>query len=413
MKVVFSEIKLNVIMNNNLLLLFTISLCTLGSAQNVDNQKVSFQYIQLPKTPFSTSITSFRVITNSDQIALSNEDSLNVYNARLLNYQTEYDQWYEQKKAIDKSYYIQLTAYEKAVNAGNTTVKMPEPPHYPLPPLKEDISYPILSTNVDEGLVQQSVSLEGFNQGNGEAEITLDFYGMQNARIEVSQKASTGKIDYTYKSSVKYPIHARIEVPGVGVVYDKFFGNTVMSKTIGTYQSKYEYAYWKVDNYDDYWKNREIQIVQSLLSQINADINDLFGYPIKYRSTEVYTVKKFKNHHYSDLVDAYVKVKSGYDLIVNNKNHAEAKPKIMAGIQIWEQALSESNLSDSKSRINDKVTALLYYNLAEAYMWLDEFETAEAYRLKAENGGVNKFKNEAKALSYLLNDQKARFLANN
>tara|TARA_B100000809_G_C15007138_1_gene483638 strand:+ start:436 stop:654 length:219 start_codon:yes stop_codon:yes gene_type:complete len=50
----------------------------------------------------------------------------------------------------------------------------------------------------------------------------------------------------------------------------------------------------------------------------------------------------------------------------------------MSGIAIWETALEESNPGDNKSRINKKITALLYVNLAEAYMWMDDFDIAES-----------------------------------
>ena len=41
------------------------------------------------------------------------------------------------------------------------------------------------------------------------------------------------------------------------------------------------------------------------------------------RSTEIYTVKKHKGHDYSDLIDAYTNVKSGYDLLFKDVERVE------------------------------------------------------------------------------------------
>ncbi len=154
------------------------------------------------------------------------------------------------------------------------------------------------------------------------------------------------------------------------------------------------------------------KILVKNLNTVNSLINDRYGFPKKTRSTEIFTVKKHKGHSYNDQVDAYTKVKSGYDLIVRDRNHASAKSKIMDGIEIWEKALGESNPGDNKSRINKKVTALLYVNLAEAYMWIDDFDTAENYRLKAEQAGVLKYKTASKRLEKLMITAKNRYEAN-
>ena len=66
-----------------------------------------------------------------------------------------------------------------------------------------------------------------------------------------------------------------------------------------------------------------------------------------------------------------------------------------------------------QSVINKKVTALLYANLAEAYMWINDFDSADNYLQKAKIGGISKYKTFAKRLQDVLNRLKARYEVNN
>ena len=170
---------------------------------------------------------------------------------------------------------------------------------------------------------------------------------------------------------------------------------------------------WLIDNYDTFWAERQKTMLAASLKSVNALINDKCGYPKRTRSTEIYTVKKHKGHDYSDLIDAYTNVKSGYDLLFKDVERVDAIAKIENGIEIWEDALEETNPFDNKDRVNKKVTALLYANLAEAYMWINDFDSADNYLQKAKIGGVSKYKTFAKRLQGVLNGLKARYEVNN
>jgi uncharacterized protein YegJ (DUF2314 family) len=60
-----------------------------------------------------------------------------------------------------------------------------------------------------------------------------------------------------------------------------------------------------------------------------------------------------------------------------------SKDQVMADIKkaiaIWEKALTESNTKDRKGRVNENVTIATDQNLAEAYMWINDFRSAEMY----------------------------------
>jgi hypothetical protein len=92
---------------------------------------------------------------------------------------------------------------------------------------------------------------------------------------------------------------------------------------------------------------------------------------------------------------------------------SDSKSKLDEAIQIWMAALEESTPSIKKSRINDKVTALLYVNIAEAYLWMNEFDEADTYIQKAKAGGVGKYKREAQNMEAFMKIKKLRYQASN
>ena len=101
-----------------------------------------------------------------------------------------------------------------------------------------------------------------------------------------------------------------------------------------------------------------------------------------------------------------------YDLLSTDVKKVNATGKINKSIGIWLDLLKESNPADNKSRINKKATALLYANLAEAYLWIDDFENADLYANKGITIGVLKYKNHCKKVHDKIGLLKARYIAN-
>jgi hypothetical protein len=400
-------------MKKTLLNLLLLMIFSTAVAQNVQDQHVTFQYIQLPKTPLKE-VTSYSVVVNSEKNEKNNQDSLDSYNTKLVMLQANFDIWLEKKQNIDKNFLLELAKYEKAINGGGVGLQLPIKPAYPKQPIKEDILFPTLTQDIAPNTVESVVKLEGFSNAAGGATITVELMGFLNSSIKEVKTGEAATTKYEYTSTAKYPVHITISTPSNGIVFDKVIGNTLAQEKFKTkYDSKYDYQYWCIDNLETYWINRQKQILAQNLSEVYVSINNYCGFPLKTRSTEIFTVKKFKDHNYGDLVDAYTSVYSGYNAVKKDRNHASAKSKIMVGIAIWESTLGESNLADNKSRINKKVTALLYVNLAEAYMWVDDFDSAENYRIKAEQAGVLKYKSAAKRLESLIANAKNRYQSNN
>ena len=149
------------------------------------------------------------------------------------------------------------------------------------------------------------------------------------------------------------------------------------------------------------------------MNDLNNHINTTYGYPLKSNQNEIYVIKKYKKHSYSEFIDAMTYAQIGYKDFVNDVDKVNAKEKIYKAIEIWEMQLDQSNISDNKSRINKKATALLCANLAEAYLWVDEYNNADLYINKAITLGVFKYKNHCKRLQDKMGNLKLRYQANN
>jgi hypothetical protein len=384
-----------------------------ASAQNVDDQKVNFNYIQLPSNPIKGT-TNYNVTVDHSIYTKSNEDSLALFETKLNLCEAQLTSWVDQKRKIDQMYLLEMSKWEKANNAGTLLPQPIKQPYPEMPTLKEELVMPILTEDISEGIVDGGVRLEGFEKGEGGATITIQFSGIQNTKIVEKITGTGATMKYEYTAEYLMPINVKIEVPGQGIILNENFNQTAKRKLINKYDSKYDFEYWQIENLSNFWKSLQQEELTASLSSINALINDRCGFPVKMHATEVYTVKKYKGHNYSDLIDAYTKAKSGYDLVYKSVSRKEAASNLNKAISVWEKALAEGNPVDNKARINDKVIALLYVNLAEAYLWLGDYTKADNYIQKAKisNEGAGKYRRQAKDLEDLMNVLKSRELAN-
>lgn len=380
-------------------------------AQNVDDQKLVFRYFQLPTNPIKGQ-SFYTIVVDHSIYNKSNEDSLALYNNNPNSYQAQMNRWLDEVKKIDKAYFLEMAKWEKATNAGQAMAQPPKQPYPPMPNVTS-ISTPILTAEMSENVINSNVNIGGMTKGFEGVTITLQPQGFQSAKI-IEKKTGVGATTkYEYSASYMMPIKVTVEVPGQGIIFNELMNTSVQNKAINSYASKYEYEYWKTDNYLTYWDNAQKTALTDALLTVNNKLNDMYGTYLVTRTTEAYTVKKYQSYEYNDLIEAFTQAKQGYDKLFINVNKAEAIPFLRNAISIWEKALAE-HTGAKKERVTEKVYSLLCVNLAEAYLWLDEFSQAEIYILKAiQKGGIfDKYRGAAEKLQPLVNAQKARYLAN-
>jgi len=382
-------------------------------AQNVKDQKVNFQYVKLPSTPIKGTNT-YEIEIDHSLYQANNDDSLSAFEVKVNLAEAQLNTWIEEKKQADKLYLAQMGTWETNQNKGVLPNPVPTRPAYNnMPTLKEELNEPLITEEIATSKVEGLVALEGFSKSSGGAVVKVAFKGFQQATIEMKKTGTGAETKYTYTAKYKMPVVVTITSPSQGQVLKETIGEVFSKKEVGKYSSQYDFEVWKIDNLNTFWKTEQKTLLNKMLNEVNALINDKCGFPLTNYSTEVYTVKKFKTFNYSDLIDAYTYAKQGYGMIFKEGAKSKADAKIQSGIQLWEAALQESTPSERKSRINEKVTALIFVNLAEAYLWKEEFDMADNYIQKAKMGGVMKYKNEAKDLEKILKDHKDRKIANN
>lgn len=381
-------------------------------AQNVTENKVSTNYIQLPTNVIAKQYTVYNVVVERNY-EKSNEDSLSLYQSRLESASAVYDaqmiSWRQMVKDMDRNYLVQMANWEKQTNAG-TVSSQPKRPTYPKQPVMEEIEMPQLHSEMNESRVNQAVALQGFTKGAGGAVITVEVMPISNVQIVESKTGTVTETKYKYTCNYQMPMGLKVEVPGQGIVLQTIVSNGLSAYNLKSdYGSKYDYQLWMMDNKEQFWTELQQSARNKALTELNQVLNNKCGFPIKNRVTEVYTIKKFKDHSYTDLTNAYTIASQGYSKLSQSRDRKEAKAKLLEAIAAWKEILKESNLSDNKSRINDKVTALLYCNIAEAYIWLSQYEDAEQYINLAASSGVGKFKRRAGVLSSLLKERRLRW----
>jgi hypothetical protein len=397
-----------------LTLLLLTGLTVSAIAQNIDENKVNFGYVQLPESPIEKQYSTYNVIVERNY-ERANEDSLIAYQNKLVAatsiYETNLNVWNEQKRAIQRDYLVKMAGWQKATDLNQTVVK-PTDPVYPPKPMLEEVIAPRLHGDITDEAVTNLISIDGYTQGTGGATVSIGINPVSNVAVAFERKVTGTTVKYDYHINYQLPITIKVETPSQGIILNTIIQNNLSSYNMPSYASQYEFDLWWLDNESTFWPEFEKNTRASAMTAVKNLLNEKCGYPVKTRVCEVYTVKSHKDHVYNDLTNAYTAATAGYMSISGSLDHSAASPKLNEAISIWLQMLSESDLSDNKSRINDKVTALLYCNLAEAYCWLNDFDKAYQYLNLAKNSGEGKFRRIADRMTYVIDENQKRFNAN-
>lgn len=397
-----------------ILLLATVCIGSIGFSQNINDNKISFAYIQLPTNPIDAAYSTYSVVVNPTY-EQANEDSLNNYQmfleAATIEYEGAMMAWREQKRTMYRTYLSQMAAWEKKKNAG-TIEPEPVPPTYPEQPVMKEIREPHLHSEINQDMVNNSINMEGFSKAEGGAIVTVNMSPVSSITIKEDVKGSGSTTKYKYSCEYYMPIEVKVESPSQGVIANTILQPGVLGYGMKDYDSKYEYKLWLLDNWDQFWIDLETYARTRALKEVDDYLNNTCGFPARTHNVEIYSVKRHKDHDYTDVTNAYTTAVQGLQLIGKSKDRKQAAPKLKEAIAAWMKILEESNLNDNKSRVNDKITAMLQTNIGIAYLWLSDFNQATQYFNLAINSGEGKFKRYADDQLKVLEDQRLRWNAN-
>jgi hypothetical protein len=174
-------------------------------------------------------------------------------------------------------------------------------------------------------------------------------------------------------------------------------------------KSQYDHQIYMLDHKDEFHNNLELYARNAALLETNDYLNNQFGYVNKTRSTEIYSVKSFKNYDYTDVTQTYTLAVQALQVVGSDRDRDGAMDQLDGAIDAIKLILEESSLSDNKTRINPKVTAMLQCNLAELLAWQGEYDKAGATVNIAKNSGEGKAKRHCNGVTSFYADQRKRW----
>ena len=90
----------------------------------------------------------------------------------------------------------------------------------------------------------------------------------------------------------------------------------------------------------------------------------------------IYHAKTKKKVDYTDLNNAALDMKMAMEKYIDRPE--EASEGIRACVEVWERVLTEADFENKKARINRKMAGLLYLNLINANIWLEDYDRVDA-----------------------------------
>ena len=380
------------------LIYFTCLFCLPVTAQNIDDNFVTFNYTQLPLTSVDEGLRSYRFEVVTD-VEGANMDSTSTYQIRLDNavslYQKRMETWLSK-----------MSLLQQQENSSGLSQSM----NYPTKPSLDLVLKPI-QHSVSTNATASGIKISGFNEGADGLLVKYTLLPLKNMKFSYSKKGEAANTKYDYKCS--YVLQAKMEVidPSNTVLFEKIVGGTQI-KSLGKYKSTYDFAKWYMNNRTSFYSQIESEGRKAAVSGSAGALDSQFGYINKSRKAEIYSVKKYKDYDYTDVILAFDQTSKALIQIEGSRDRSEAMDALDNAREMWLTILEESNLQNKKERINAKISAMIWCNLAEIAVWMADFNEADNQVSKTMNSGVFKAKSHIKGEKSFYADQKTRWNAN-
>lgn len=347
---------------------FTLALAALAfvtvNAQNVQRESVQVEYISRPSEPLPAGVTTYSVVVNQ-----SYRDQ----------YEGELAQWEIDTQLAQETYEAEMEAY----NSKGTGAKILEralldekKPQLVLP------SKPVQTERVFEpGIISSKIDMQGMTRTEDGATVTIEIQYFEGSAPEDGKqeiKDKEGNVSYKYYRTMKYrqPVRYTVQLPDGSIVIDEVL---MSSEDFTTYTSD---KYTSKSALNKAWNQTAVNSrlsqmrVQAGCIAINSILNDRFCFSKKTRPMTIYHAKTKKKVDYTDLNNAALDMKMAMEKYLDRPE--EAAEGIRACVAVWEKVLSEADFDNKKARINAKMAGLLYLNLINANIWLEDYDRVDA-----------------------------------
>lgn len=327
-------------------------------------QTVSFNYKRTPLNPiaYHQGVTTFK-----PSVELSYAQ----------NAQMDRELYDQEVSRLRKTYEDSLTAYNNTPLAQRIVLGL-KPPTFVMP------QPPTMPYMYDANDLASKIKIDGMTRGeDNPLLINVFFEGYQVGGIDKQLKTKKRKqneveyIDTTYNYTAKVKHEARLYAQvanGTSAEYNQYVPATQSYKTISGKAFKDT-----LNAYDDIIKTikaEEQKIAFDNITHINAMLNSEFGTSDMRYSAQLHAPKSSKKRDLSDLNEAIVQARMGFDYLSSEPNKGlEYMNKALA---IWENAMKEYSGS-KKARISPDVMKAILKNATEAAIFTHNWEFALRY----------------------------------
>ncbi|MGB0403713.1 MAG: hypothetical protein ACPGEG_06400 [Salibacteraceae bacterium] len=371
----------------NILLLVALTLLVSGTSigQKISSETINFEYKRLPLKPFDSAVETYNIVCVN-----IHAESVEIMRAQ---YEAEKD---EAKAEVEGEH--QAVKIINSIQGNSTKVRFVEKPYMP--------------KIYDGPVVANKLTLENLEKAeNAEVTINLEMLGMSHTKTLMTSGGEGAKT-YYYKVGAKHEMKLTTKSPD----------GTVLTEIAVPGSDKNIYASTKkfssTDALNSYWAKSKYDVLLPLDSKIseanfkkaNQALNSFHG---------TSTIKKpFKIAVISDKKMDYDKYAKAYELMFEGAlYYVEDEPKANAlyqqAIDLWEAELKESDVKNKKARINEKVTGATRYNCIIALTWARKFNEANSHYVKLKMLDMGKYNRQMPILKAFIDDQEARYSANN
>ena len=234
-----------------------------------------------------------------------------------------------------------------------------------------------------------NIFIEGLKRTEGTGHVTilliLDDLVFEKSegkeRIQITKDRLGNEVKKSFFSTeLTYSFAARASV------YD-YKGNTIISnKILFDREQKRNYKTSEFNSQNeatDYYTNKggELkynmakQLTAGVVQQLNAWLNDQYGYPVQRASDILWVLNNKRHPAYQEHQKAWNDFKNAIVLINADNLVSKVKEKMKPVIDFYEKVKKQYTTSDKEDR---KLRYSAYYNLAKIYLYLDDPEKAKA-----------------------------------
>jgi len=381
---------------SHILFILVLFVSTNIQSQKIAKHDVAFDYTQLPLKPLDKTITNYTssaIIEYEAEILAEERKAQEEFDQALADYPQVVEDAKKNYDEIVAKYEADMKEYKKKSLASKLVEKellnessKPIRPGRFYPPSKPYLRVvPHQKVFNAKRLANSYLKLEGFKKSTENAvKITATLFGFDNLEPEQKHRVDSkynSKTKTNYKVtkywvevSYRHPINLLIETPDGEIIVDEILPQFNEYKIAKSKESTSSI------NAKSFIQDLENKSVQQNMKIINEYINNNYGFVRVNREIEIFGIKKHKKHNYNDYQKAFEFAATGYSLLLSEPE--SATENINNAIQLWEKALTESDPSNRKARINQKISVLTILNLVEAYIWTNNYSKANDLLIK-------------------------------